>query len=101
MILTVKYGRRNFFGELRYENDTIYDPEYKYILKAFESLSKRHDFAVTLIDGTDCNNYFWNNVLDFENKIVSVGTFNECGRETDIFHFEIVKKEVCDRYRAE
>lgn len=93
VMLTIKYERISFFGKRHiYTEDSIECYSKEDIKKAFMYLGKNCDVAVQKENVI----YFWDNTIDFENRIMSMRTFDtvNCMSYTDgKMAFDKAKKE--------
>lgn len=71
-MLTLKYERKDFFGNRLYTEDSKEDYSREDVKKAFLYLSKERFSAVQKEDTI----YFWDNMEDFENQIMTVRVFD-------------------------
>ncbi len=91
-MLTMKYNRKDIFGRYQYTEDSKDNYTRDDIKKAFMFLGKERNATVqkeSLI-------YFWDSMTDFENRIMTVRTFDNvnCRSYSDRkMAFEKVKKE--------
>ena len=61
-MLTVKYERKNFFGERIYTEDTKNNPTLKDIQKAFRFLKSDYNVAISINNTV----LFWDSLQNFE-----------------------------------
>lgn len=89
IMLTMKYERKDFFGNRQYTEDNKENYNREDIKKAFLHLSKDY-FSSVQKENTI---YFWDNTKDFENRIMTVRVFD--GRNyTEVKKaFDRVKKD--------
>ena len=88
-MLTVKYERKDFFGNRIYTEDSKNHYSHDDLRKAFLFFSKEHDIAIQI----DNVIIFWDNISEYDNKVVTVRNYD--GRNcTEVKKsFEKVKKE--------
>lgn len=81
IMLTMKYERKDFFGCYQYTEDSKENYSREDVKKAFLHLSKGRFSTVQKEDII----YFWDNITDFENRIMTVRTFDtvNCRSYTD------------------
>lgn len=97
--LTLKYERRNFFGNREYTEDTCNFPKMKDVQAAMCYLKKDNMAAVSYSGFT----LFWNSLSEFENGIITVRYYSGYGMsyEENKKEFEVAKKEVYDSFKKE
>lgn len=91
-MLTMKYNRKDFFGQYQYTEDNKDKYNRTDVKKAFLFLGKNRDVSVQMENII----YFWDSIADFENQIMTVRTFDTVNRRSyaDIkMAFDKVKKE--------
>ena len=71
-MLTMKYERKDFFGNRQYTEDSKDGYSREGVKKAFLYLSNDRFSAVQKEDTI----YFWENMEDFDNRIVTVRVFD-------------------------
>lgn len=88
-MLIMKYERKDFFGNRQYTEDSKRNYNRDDVKKAFLYLSK-DCFSIVQKEDTI---YFWDNTMDFENRIMTVRVFD--GRNfTEVKKaFDKVKKD--------
>ena len=92
-MLTIKYERKDFFGQYQYTEDSKDNYNRNDVKKAFLFLGKNRDVSVQIENII----YFWDSIVDFENQIMTVRTFDKmnCRSYTDVkMAFDKAKKEV-------
>lgn len=67
MNITVKYNRKNFFGDKEYTEDIKYNARLDDLKKAFSALKKSNDLSLQI------DNYclIWDTIADFEGGILT------------------------------
>ena len=88
-MLTMKYERKDFFGCYRYTEDSKENYSKEDVKKAFLHLSKDRFSTVQKEDTI----YFWDNMEDFENQIMTVRVFDGRNYVEAKNAFSKVKKE--------
>ena len=71
-MLIMKYERKDFFGNRQYTEDSKEKYNREDIKKAFLHLSKDRFSAVQKEDVV----YFWEDMVDFENQVMTVRVFD-------------------------
>ncbi len=71
-MLTMKYERKDFFGNRQYTEDSKADYTKEDVKKAFLHLSKDRFSTVQKEDIV----YFWEDMVDFENQVMTVRVFD-------------------------
>lgn len=92
-MLTMKYERKDFFGCYQYTEDSRENYNRNDIKKAFLFISRERNASIQKEDII----YFWDSFTDFENRIMTVRTFDSVNRRSysDVkMSFDKVKKEV-------
>lgn len=92
-MLTMKYERKDFFGQYQYTEDSKEHYSKEDVKKAFLFISRERNVTVQ----RDNVIYFWDSIADFENRIMTVRTFDSvnCRSYSDVkMSFDKVKKEV-------
>lgn len=98
-MLTVKYDRKDFFGQRVYTEDKKNFYTIEDIKKAFLAMGKDNQVTVQI----DNVIYFWDNVADFDGRILLVRTFDKVNTYSysDVkMAFDKVKREVYKRFTA-
>lgn len=80
MKLIVKYNRKDFFGNPIYTEDYISVVTKEHFQKTFRFF-KDDSFMALQINDNEC--IFWNSYTDFENKFVTVRTYENVNSYTD------------------
>jgi len=91
-MLTMKYDRKDFWGRRQYTEDNLENYDRNDIKKAFLFLGKEPFVTVQKENII----YFWENSSDFENRIMTVRTFdkvNTWSYSDEKMSFDKVKKE--------
>lgn len=89
-MLTIKYDRKDFFGNRQYTEDSKERYSREDVKKAFLYLGKDRFSTVQKEDTI----YFWENMEDFENQIIAVRVFDGRNYSDVKKAFDKVKKEV-------
>lgn len=92
IMLTMKYDRKDFFGNRQYAEDSKDNYGREDVKKAFLHLGKDR-FSSLQKEGTV---YFWENTEDFENRIMTVRIFDKVNVRSygdKKMAFDKVKKE--------
>ena len=71
-MLTMKYERKDFFGNRQYTEDSKENYTKEDVKKAFLHLSKDRFSTVQKEDAV----YFWEDMADFENQVMTVRVFD-------------------------
>lgn len=71
-MLTMKYERKDFFGQYQYTEDSKEHYSKEDVKKAFLFISRERNVTVQ----RDNVIYFWDSIADFENRIMTVRTFD-------------------------
>ena len=88
-MLIMKYERKDFFGHRQYTEDSKENYSREDVKKAFLHLSKEHSSTVQ----KENTIYFWENLADFENQIMTVRIFDGRSYNEVKKAFDKVKKE--------
>ncbi len=93
--LTIKYSRRDFFGNRIYTEDTKENFTKADLTKAFLFLSKNNDAAVQV----DSMVIYWDTFSEFENKTVSVRMYDTKSYTEGKTPFDVIKKNFYAKYK--
>ena len=93
--LTIKYSRKDFFGNRIYTEDTKENFTKADLTKAFLFLSKNNDAAVQV----DSMVIYWDTFSEFENKTVSVRMYSAGGYTAGKTPFDVIKKNFYAKLR--
>ena len=93
--LTIKYNRKDFFGNRIYTEDTKENFTKADLVKAFLFLSKNNDAAVQI----DSMVIYWDCMSDFEKKEVSVRIYDGNNFTTGKTPFDVIKKNFYKKFR--
>lgn len=93
--LTIKYNRKDFFGNRIYTEDTKENFTKTDMTKAFLFLSKNNDAAVQI----DSMVIYWDSISDFEKKMVSVRIYDGKNYTTGKTPFDVIKKNFYAKFR--
>ena len=93
--LTIKYNRKDFFGNRIYTEDTKTDFTKNDLVKAFMFLSKNHDAAIQI----DSMVIFWDSTTDLEQKKVSVRIYRGINYTEGKISFEEIKRSFYKKFQ--
>ncbi len=93
--LTIKYNRKDFFGNRIYSEDTKQDFTKADLTKAFLFFSKNNETAIQIDDMV----IHWNTFSDFENKNVSVRMYDGRNYTEGKMPFDNLKKNFYAKFR--
>lgn len=93
--LTIKYDRKDFFGNRIYTEDTKTNFTKSDLTKAFLFLSKNNDAAIQIDDMV----IYWDCMSGFEKKAVSVGIYDGGNCIKGKFTFNEIKKNFYKKFR--
>lgn len=93
--LTIKYDRKDFFGNSIYTEDTKTNFTKSDLAKAFLFLSKNHDAAIQIDDMV----IYWDSIADHEQKMVSVRIYNNRSYTEGKFSYEEIKKNFYKKFK--
>ena len=93
--LTIKYNRKDFFGNRIYTEDTKENFTKADLVKAFLFLSKNNDAAVQI----DSMVIYWDCISDFENKMVSFRIYDGKNYTIGKTPFDVIKKNFYAKFR--
>lgn len=89
VMLIMKYERKDFFGNRQYTEDSKENYNREDVKKAFLHLSKDRFSSVQ----KESTVYFWENIEDFENQVMTVRVFDGRNYTDAKKAFDKVKKE--------
>lgn len=93
--LTIKYNRKDFFGNRIYTEDTKTGFTKNDLVKAFLFLSKNNDAAVQIDDMV----IYWDSIADHEQKKVSVRMYSGMNYTEGKTPFDVIKKNFYAKFR--
>ena len=93
--LTIKYDRKDFFGNRIYTEDTKTNFTKSDLTKAFLFLSKNHDTAIQI----DNMVIYWDSIADYEQKKVSVRMYSGMNYTGGKLSFEEIKKNFYKKFK--
>ena len=93
--LTIKYNRKDFFGNRIYTEDTKENFTKTDMTKAFLFLSKNNDAAVQI----DSMVIYWDSISDFEKKMVSVRIYDGKNYTAGKTPFDVIKKNFYKKFK--
>ena len=93
--LTIKYSRKDFFGNRIYTEDTKENFTKADLTKAFLFLSKNNDAAVQV----DSMVIYWDTFSEFENKTVSVRMYDTKSYTEGKMPFDDLKKNFYGKFK--
>lgn len=93
--LTIKYDRKDFFGNRIYTEDTKTNFTKSDLTKAFLFLSKNNDAAIQIDDMV----IYWDSIADHDQKMVSVRIYNNGSYTEGKFPFEEIKKNFYKKFK--
>ena len=93
--LTIKYNRKDFFGNRIYTEDAKENFTKNDLVKAFLFLSKNNDAAIQI----DSMVIYWDCISDFENKMISLRLYTGNGYTTGKTPFDVIKKNFYAKFR--
>ena len=93
--LTIKYSRKDFFGNRIYTEDTKENFTKADLTKAFLFLSKNNDAAVQV----DSMVIYWDKISEFENKTVSVRMYDGRSYTEGKMPFDDLKKNFYGKFK--
>lgn len=93
--LTIKYNRKDFFGNRIYTEDTKTNFTKSDLTKAFLFFSKNNDAAIQIDDMV----IYWDSITDHDQKMVSVRIYNSGSYTEGKFSFEEIKKNFYKKFK--
>lgn len=93
--LTIKYNRKDFFGNSIYTEDTKTNFTKLDLTKAFLFFSKNNDAAIQIDDMV----IYWGSIADHEQKKVSVRMYNGMNYTEGKFFFEEIKRNFYKKFK--
>ena len=93
--LTVKYNRKDFFGNEAYTEDTRTDFNKNDLVRAFLYLSKNPETVIQI----DNLLILWRNAADYEKKYISVCIDSDKGLASGQIPFARIKKALYSKFR--
>jgi hypothetical protein len=97
MTLSLRYTRKNFFGNSTYTEDYKAEFTKNDLIKSFLFFSKNQDAVIQIKNII----MFWKDSNDFEKKIVSVRVLENESVSGGIIPFEMMKKAWYGKFRKQ
>lgn len=93
--LTIKYNRKDFFGNSIYTEDVKEYFTKNDLIKSFMFLSKNNDAAIQIDDMV----IYWDSIADYKKKMVSVRMYSGMNYTEGKFPFEEIKKNFYKKFK--